>query len=216
VTYNTTMQSFDKILDLCTILSDGYRDAVFIGGVAVYLHLVKKSRGSLPPDVSHDADFMISFSDYGALKDAEEITPTTRLAKHQMVVGGVEFDIYVERLHRLVVPYDEVAAHSTIIEGIRVACLEHLLMLKLEAYLDRGHSSKGEKDRKDIAKVGLLLGTKFKKALIQPYLREELLFALKDIAKSAIFFEMNDNNAHVAKKARTAFSTFVSALSQLG
>jgi len=210
------MQPFDKILDLCTILSDGYPDAVFIGGVAVYLHLVKKSRGSLPPDVSHDADFMISFSYYGALKDAEEITPTARLAKHQMVVDNVEFDIYVERLHHLVVPYDAVAAHSTVIERIRVACLEHLLMLKLEAYLDRGHSSKGEKDRKDIVKVALLLGTKFQKTLIQPYLRDELILALRDIAKSSIFFEMNDNNAHAAKKARTAFSTFVSAISRLG
>jgi hypothetical protein len=208
-------EDFDKILDMCLALSDGYRDTVFIGGVAVYLHLVKKERSALPPDVSHDADFMISFSDYGALKDAEEITPTPRLAKHQMVVDGVEFDIYVERLHRLVVPYDEVAAHSTIIKGIRVACLEHLLVLKLEAYLSRGHSSKGEKDRKDITKVGLLLGSGVQKHLIEPYLREDLLIPLHNIAKSAIFFELCDGNAHAAKKARTAFSSFVSVISRL-
>ena len=88
-------------------------------------------------------------------------------------------------------------------------------MLKLEAYLDRGHSSKGDKDRKDLAKVGLLLGTKFQKDLIQPYLRDELVEALSGIAKSAIFFEMSDGNAHAAKKARTAFSSFVSALARL-
>lgn len=209
------MQSFDKILELCHVLSSGYHEVVFIGGVAVYLHLVKKAHGELPPDVSHDADFMISFSDYGALKDAEEITPTARLAKHQMVVGGVEFDIYVERLHRLVVPYDEVFAHSSVVEEIRIACLEHLLVLKLEALLDRGHSSKGSKDRKDVTKIGLLLGTKFRADLIRPYIRDELADQLQDIAKSAIFFEMCDNNAHAAKKSRAKFSTFAEAVARL-
>jgi predicted nucleotidyltransferase len=209
------MQSFDKILELSHFISDGYHDVVFIGGVAVYLHLVKRAHGELPPDVSHDADFMISFSDYGALKDAEEITPTARLAKHQMVVSGVEFDIYVERLHRLVIPYDEVFAHSSVIEGIRVACLEHLLVLKLEAFLDRGHSSKGAKDRKDIAKIGLLLGSKFKVDRIRPYVRDELVGQLTDIAKSSLFFELSDNNAHTAKKSRTKFSSFVEAISRL-
>ena len=167
----------------------------------------------MKPDVSHDADFMISLPDYGILKDEEEITPNPRLAKHQMIVEGVEFDIYVDRLHRLAVPYDEALANSIEIEGIRLACLEHLLILKLEALVSRGSSGKGEKDRRDIARIGLLLGCRPDKSLIEPYLGEGLIQQLQDIARGSIFFGMCKHDAHEAKKARAAFKLFVSGVS---
>jgi len=203
------MPSFDKILSLCLALSSDLTDVVFIGGVAVYLHATKRSLAAVPLEASHDADFMISFSDYGVLKDAEEITPTPRLAKHQMIVEGVEFDVYVERLNRLVVPYDEAFAYSTTIEKIRVACLEHLLILKLEALRQRGHSGKGEKDRRDVAKIGLLLGRQTRINLVQPYMRDDLAELLLDVSRSTVFFDLCSRNAHAAKKARTTFATFV-------
>jgi hypothetical protein len=206
------MPTFSKILDLCLALSRDLPDVVFIGGVAVYLHTLVKSRTEIPLETSHDADFMISFSDYGVLKDLEEITATPRLAKHQMVVDNVEFDVYVERLNRLLVPYDEILAHSSLAggtSGIRVACLEHLLVLKLEALLHRGHSGKGEKDRRDVAKIGLLLGTRTKKKLCSPYLRPELTSLLRDVAKSSLFHDLCSKNAHTAKRSKAAFSAFV-------
>jgi hypothetical protein len=203
------MPSFSKILNLSRTLSHELPDVVFIGGVAVYLHLIHKTLKTIPLEASHDADFMISFSDYGILKDEEEITPTPRLAKHQMILDNVEFDVYVERLNRLVVPYDEVFARSAVIEQTRIACLEHLLVLKLEALKHRGHSSKGEKDRRDIAKIGLLLGRRTRKTLVQPYMRKDLTKLLLDVAKSSIFFDMCSRNAHTAKKAKTSFSSFV-------
>ena len=206
------MVDFGKILQLCSELSSDLTDVVFIGGVGVYLHALDKAKANLPPESSHDADFMISFADYGTLKDLEELTPNQRLAKHQMIVDGVEFDVYVERLNRLVVPYDEVYAHSIEIEGIRVACLEHLLILKLEAFQDREHSSKGIKDRRDVAKIGLLLGRKFERELVLPYLRPELEDRLRDIAKSTVFLELGDKNFHVAKNLRGAFSAVVASL----
>jgi hypothetical protein len=205
------MPSFTKILDLSTELSRDLPHVVFIGGVAVYLHSLQRAT-AMPPEASHDSDFMISFSDYGILKDMVEITDTPRLSKRQMTIEGVEFDVYVERLHRLVVPYDEISARSTIIEEIRVASLEHLLVLKLEAFASRGHSSKGEKDRRDIVKIGLLLGRRTRKALLQPYMREELESLLKDVAKSSIFFEMCSRHAHAARQARTAFAAFVASI----
>jgi hypothetical protein len=208
------MTSFNKILSLSQALSQELSDVVFIGGVAVYLHTVKKAQAAIPLEASHDADFTISFSDYGILKDEEEITATPRLAKHQMIVDGVEFDVYVERLSRLIVPYDELLAHSMVIEGIRVACLEHLLVLKLEALAHRGHSGKGQKDRRDVAKIGLLAGSRPKRALLAPYMREELLLLLVDVARGPIFYELCSRNAHAAKKARTTFENFVKAIAQ--
>jgi hypothetical protein len=206
--------TFNHILDLCQKFNEDLTHIVFIGGVAVYLHWMERTRPDMEPDVSHDADFMISLAEYGILKDAEEITPTARLAKHQMIVDGVEFDIYVERLHRLVVPYDEAFTHSIEIEHTRVACLEHLLVLKLEALESRGHSSKGEKDRRDVVRIGLLLGRKLDRSLIDTYMRKDLIGLLHDLAKSTIFFDMCEHNAHAAKKARSAFSTFTSNLSR--
>lgn len=202
------MPPFAKILDLCSTLSHNLTDIIFIGGVAVYLHSTRSR--VVPLEASHDADFMISFVDYGVLKDMEEITSNPRLAKHQMIVEGIEFDIYVERLNQLIVPYDEISAHAFEVEGIRAACLEHLLILKLEAFKKRGHSSKGEKDRRDVVKIGLLLGNQAKVDLVQPYMREDLAALLHEVAKSSVFFDLCSNNAHQAKRARGSFAAFVS------
>jgi hypothetical protein len=165
------------------------------------------------PEASHDADFMISFSDYGVLKDQEEITSTKRLAKHQMYLNNVEFDIYVEKINRLAIRYDEIYANAVVIEGMSVASLEHLLILKLEALTSRGHSSKGDKDRRDIAKIGLLLGRRANVELILPHLHESLKNELRDVARSTVFYDLVDQNAHAAKKARAAFATFAKRLS---
>jgi hypothetical protein len=206
---------FDKIIDTCLQLSEGYGDTVFIGGVAVYLHMSERTLRSVRLEASHDADFMISFAGYGQMKDEVEITFNPRLGKHQMVLDGVEFDMYVERLHRLVVPYDEAYAQSAMVGPIHVACLEHLLVLKLEAFESRGHSSKGDKDSRDLVKIGLLLGDRMRKDLVQPYIRKELVAHLRDIAKSAIFFELCEHNAHEAKRARISFTSFMRDVARL-
>lgn len=206
------MSSFSKILDMCRGLSRDLSDVVFIGGVAVYLHALGRSM-KVPLEASHDADFMVSLSDYGVLKDIEEITPTPRLSKHQMFVDGVEFDVYVERLNRLVVPYDEVYAHSLVVEDVRVACLEHLLVLKLEALGHRGQSSKGDKDRRDVVKIGLMLGRKVRRELVEPYHQPSFAKMLGEVARSSIFIDLSDRNAHAAKKVRAAFVDFVGRIS---
>jgi hypothetical protein len=203
------MQSFSRILDLCQSFSDTLPGVVFIGGVAVYLHSCEAAVATIVPESSHDADFMISFSGYGGLKDMEEITYNSRLHKHQMIVDEVEFDIYVERLNGLIVPYDDVYAQSDTIGTVQVACLEHLLVLKLEAFKSRKHTSKGEKDRRDIAKIGLLLGRKSRIDLIEPYMREELAEHLREVAKSSVFHDLCERNVHEAKRMREGFAGFV-------
>lgn len=206
------MQTFDKIIRKSRKLGESYPDAVFIGGVAVYLHASHVGTG-VPPEASHDADFMVSVLDYGALKDVEEVTANPRLGKHQMLSGGVEFDVYVERWNKLVVPYDEVATYSVVVEGVRVASLEHLLVLKLEALGKRSHSRKGDKDRGDVVQLGLMLGRRARGKLLAPYLRDDHLESLVSVAGSALFYELCDGNAHDARRVREAFTDFVGTLS---
>ena len=203
------MQSFSRILDLCQSFSDTLPGVVFIGGVAVYLHACEAAVATIVPESSHDADFMISFSGYGCLKDMEEITYNSRQCKHQMIVDEVEFDIYVERLNGLIVPYDDAYAQADTIGTVQVACLEHLLVLKLEAFKSRKHSSKGEKDRRDMVKIGLLLGRKSRIDLIEPYMREELAALLREVARSSVFHDLCGRDAHAAKGMREEFAGFV-------
>lgn len=183
-------------------------DIVLIGGVAVYLHALAREIDYVQPEASHDADFMISLVDYDELKDEYEVTSNRRLSKHQMIVEGVELDVYVERQNGLAVPYDEVVAHSEIVDGMRIACLEHLLILKLEALVKRSGSSKGDKDRRDVAKLGLLLGSHPTINLLAPYWRPELRGQVDEVAKSSVFYELCGKNAHLAKKVRAKFARF--------
>ena len=206
------MQTFDKVIRECRELGESYPDAVFIGGVAVYLHASHAGTG-VPPEVSHDADFMVSVLDYGALKDVEEVTANPRLGKHQMLSGGVEFDVYVDRWNKLVVPYDEVASYSAVVEGVRVASLEHLLVLKLEALGKRGHTRKGDKDRGDVVQLGLMLGRRARENLLAPYFRQDYLESLLTVAGSALFYELCGGNAHDARRVRESFTDFVGTLS---
>jgi hypothetical protein len=203
------MQPFGKILDLSMALSRELDDVVFIGGVAVYLHSAAHSSQDVRPESSHDSDFMISFADYDVLKDQEEITSNARLAKHQMIIEGIEFDVYVERNNNLVVPYDEALAHSEMLENVRVACLEHLLVLKLEAFANREHSRKGEKDRRDVAKIGLLTGRHARRSLTDPYMHPQLLEVLHKVERGPVFHELCRGNSHEAKRMRVEFMRFV-------
>lgn len=119
-------------------------ECVLIGGWAVQAY----TRASY----SLDGDVMVSYAGQGTLRDYYELTKNPRMRKEQFIAPtGHDIDVYVERQHGLQVPFDELQAHSHLIEGIRVACPEHLLVLKLRAAVDRAHSAKGLKDRQDIA-----------------------------------------------------------------
>ena len=76
-------------------------------------------------------------------------------------------------------------------------------------YKDRKHSGKGEKDRRDIVKIGLLLGRKSRLDLIEPYMRDELADLLRGVAKSSVFHELCERNSHGAKRMREEFAVFV-------
>lgn len=191
---------------------------VFIGGVAVYLHVshVDSPEGFI--EFSHDGDFFISLSDFSALRDIEDVTLNRRLAKHQIVKHGVEFDMYVERNSRLRVPYEEALQASSVIEasaigrGIRVASPEHLLVLKLDAYGDRRGTNKGDKDERDLIRIAYVMRGDVKRDLLQPYLTEDLTSLLVDMKKSHEFLGMSGRNAHRARMLREMFSSVVDSV----
>lgn len=129
---------------------------VFIGGIAVYAYARSKEETAAFAAQSHDADFMILRSDYMELRDITMMTANKRLGKHQFVESGFEFDVYVEGQTDLVIPVDEAVANSELRSGLRVACIEHLLILKAKALQDRKGTSKGNKDEDDMVRILLV------------------------------------------------------------
>ncbi len=144
------------VQELCELFPDG---VVFIGGIAVLLHVRQARLPAQFAELSHDGDFLISLSDFADLRDLEEVTANRRLEKHQIIKNGFEYDVYLENHNRLRVRFADAFRESTVVDGVRVASLEHLVLLKLDAWRSRRGSSKGSKDERDLLKICYLLAT---------------------------------------------------------
>jgi hypothetical protein len=209
-------KEFGILLSACSEVARMFPDGVvYIGGIAVYLHAINVRSTMDFAEFTHDADFYISFADMSDLRDIEEVTPNRRLSKHQMIKKGFEFDIYTERQSSLIVPYDMVLPHSKVYEGCRVASLEHLFVLKLEAFADRKGSLKGDKDAKDLIRIAAIAKRGpdgFNAKLVAPYLKDTHKELIAFIEKGSHFMSIAKGNAMEAKKLRHEFSELVKEL----
>lgn len=205
-----TDSEFSELLLACQEIAGLFPTGiVFIGGIAVYLHAFNHERTRLLAETTHHADFYISLSDMSDLRDIEEVTPNRRLSKHQLIKRGFEFDIYTERHSSLVVPYDQVSAQSVNYDCMRVASLEHLFILKLEAYRERCASAKGGKDAKDLIRIALVASsqrTKFRLDLIEGYLSDEHVRLIERVQRGPEMMALAKGNAKLAKSYREEFS----------
>ena len=152
-----TNEQWGKLLEAVSEIQERFPDGVaFIGGIAVYAHASADEETADMAAQSHDADFMILLPDFVDLRDIEALTPNRALGKQQFVKSGFEFDVYVEGQHDLAIPAAEAIAESMTRSGLRVACPEHLLVLKAKAMRDRRGSPKGDKDEDDIVRILLV------------------------------------------------------------
>jgi hypothetical protein len=201
---------FPKLLAQCQEMAHWFPEGlVYIGGIAVYLHAINLEATREFAEATHDADLYISVADMSDLRDLEEVTPNRRLGKSQIVKGGFEFDIYTERQSSLIVPYDMVLASANVYEQVRVASIELLFVLKLEAFLDRQQSEKGLKDAKDLLRLALIArkgSGRFDADLIAPYVRDAHLPLLDKVERGPAPVMMARGNAMQAKAMRQDFA----------
>lgn len=126
------------------LLTEFTRESSFIliGGWAVYLytHALK----------SKDIDIIVPFEELAKLRATYDLRKNDRLKKYEISVEETDVDIYVPHYSVLGLPVLAVQEHTTQIEGFTVPKREALLILKQRAWMDRGTSPKGEKDRIDI------------------------------------------------------------------
>jgi hypothetical protein len=207
--------SWNHLLSLTQRISREFPDAVFIGGVAVAQYA--KQRNPILEEASHDADLYLSLLGKNEMRDRYEVLRNERLGKDSVLVDGEDFDLYIERQHRLAVPYDQIRANSTTINDIRVASLEHLLILKLDAAADRLGSAKGDKDQRDIARIVMLLEHP-RPSLLKQHLDERRLRTLQSVARQRDIFQRMGLGAHEAAAMRRILdkhtTTIVNSISE--
>jgi hypothetical protein len=188
-------------------------EIVFIGGIAIYLHTVYPEEPVLfQSEVTHDADALVSLSAYQVLRNDYDFVVNKRLHKGQVTIHNrLDVDIYVERQSRLRVDYHELDMYSVKLGHVKVACLSHLLLLKLAALEDRGGSAKGAKDRRDIAKLLALLGDLLDIDMPGEFTRADLK-AIDGVIRSSAFMEIAGRNSKVASRLRGKAESFVESL----
>jgi len=206
-------QEWEHLVALARRVSQEFPDAVFIGDIAVAQHA--KRYDLALEESSHDADLYLSLAGKNEMRDRYEVLRNERLGKDSVLVDGEDFDLYVERQHRLAVPYDEVFAHAEEIDGIRVAALEHLLVLKLDAASDRWGSAKGDKDLRDLARIVTLLKAP-RKQLLAPHLDENRLELLRDLGRQRDVFQRMGLNPHEASRMRRTLDDHLARIRRLG
>jgi hypothetical protein len=191
---------FSQLMSACREMTEWFPDGMaFIGGIAIYLHSLAQAESLNLAEETHDADVYMSQVDLMDLKDICEVINNKRLGKHQVTRHGFEFDIYTEHQNRMPLTYASIISESVTLEGFRVACLEHLLILKLRAYDDRQGSSKGEKDARDIIRIARLLAvrtTPLDVSLLSVYLVETDPRSLAGILSGPAILQVVEGNAH--------------------
>lgn len=195
---------FSKLLSAVTEVSQMYEDAVYIGGIAVYMHAINKKETSHYAGTTSDADFYITFTTLSELRHMEEVHQNTRLKKHEFLKDGFSFDVYTERQSSLPIDYDFVKAHAVSYGDVKVAALEELLVLKLEAAVDRYSSVHGKKDAKDVIRILLLASMEeaFSAKRATDFMNKEHFECLERIMKGPEFMALAEGNSQIAKRLK--------------
>ncbi len=190
-----------------------HRTKYIARGIAVYLHAINSPKHAQYAEATNDADFYISAADLSDLREIEEIQPNRRLNRHQFIREGFEFDIYAKYQSNLRVPYDAVNASCDTYGGIQVACLEHLLVLKPDAFAARHASAHGRKDARDLIRLALVASEHpFQSDKASMFLDAEHLKLLAQVARGPEPTVLASGNAQLAKNIRATFSTLVATL----
>jgi hypothetical protein len=205
---------FARLVSICRDIGRLYEPhLVFIGGIAVYLHTINAPALAALAEATQDADLYISISGFSDLREIEDVTANPRLSKHEFRKGGFSFDVYTERHAALSIPYAEVAAHAVDYDGVRAACVEHLLVLKLAAACERHGSEHGRKDMKDIIRLLLFADARgFTPRRAAAFMQDRQFAMLETIRRGSEFLGLALGNAKEAKAMRVRFERSLAAL----
>jgi len=186
--------------------------AVFIGGVAINFHCMSLDGFADLTNYTHDLDIFISRSAFVDLVDLEVVIPNARLSKSQFTKFGIEVDVYVEGKSALAVDFNEIMPFSEKVHGFRAASLEHLLVLKGDAWRNRAGSDKGQKDEMDICLILLALARKGCRMELLSCLSPDVIAQLDRIFSMRNLIVLFSGNSHTASTAWKSGRPTISAI----
>ncbi len=152
---------------------------ILIGGWAVYLYTKALK--------SKDIDIVVDYEELGKFKKEFPIFKNERFKKYEAKIEEVDIDIYLPYFSDLKFPLEELKNYLQSIEGFKAPIPEVLLILKVNTYLERKGTTKGEKDFLDIFTLisNEKIDWQIYKRLIKKYQLESLNQKLKEIIFSA-------------------------------
>ncbi len=166
----------EKSWDLLKEIRKKY-DFILIGGWATYLWTKQQK--------SKDIDIVVDLNELQKLKQ-EQLIKNDRLKKYEIKFEDIDVDIYVPYFSKLTLPAEDIKNYSTELEGFNVISPEALLVLKQGAEIERGNSTKGEKDKIDIASILFFSGINLNsyKIILKKYKLENYLENLIHLLKN--------------------------------
>lgn len=174
----------------------GKLDFVLIGGWAVFLYTKALK--------SKDIDLIVNYDQLEKLRTDFTIVKNDRLKKYEARNEEVQIDVYLPHFSDFGIPVEEITKDTAIKETLIVPRLEKLLLLKQLAYIQRGLSAKGQKDRIDI--LSLVLSPDFDPGLYKKGLaktgRTDLLFDLKKLMTETVKIAEIGINEHFWSRAK--------------
>ena len=132
-----TQKSFEVLQELKPLFP-----FTLIGGWAVYLYTQALK--------SKDIDLIVPLEKLGEIKRLFPVTKNDRLKKYEAKKWEIDIDIYVPYFSNPGLPAELITEEIVLREGFTIPKVEVLLALKLNAFEERKHSVKGEKDKLDI------------------------------------------------------------------
>lgn len=168
-----TLESWKKLTQITKEF-----DFILIGGWAAYLWTKTHK--------SKDIDIVVDYKTLDILKQRYTLIKNERLRRYEIKEGKYDIDVYVSHYSSLTVPVEQLANHTTTIEGITTISSEMLIILKQGAEIDRGSSIKGKKDAIDILTILIYSGFERSKyrTLIKEFKLEYLEKELERVVKS--------------------------------
>ncbi|MFX4299972.1 hypothetical protein [Pseudosulfitobacter pseudonitzschiae] len=203
-----------RLLRATAEINDFFEDDIaFIGGVAVYAHAMMSRDYEGLAVFSHDADFVIMLNAFADLRDLEVVTPSKNFRKQQFTKDYFEFDVYVQNQTDLRISVEEIVAASEEQYGLRVASLEHLLLLKIPALKDRKGSQKGEEDAQDIVRIMYLIDKPDPLKLKR--ITEDDMLILSEANSLDHILPITNGNRHLAKNLKSVVENNFSKISYI-
>lgn len=168
----------------------GKLDFVLIGGWAVFLYTKALK--------SKDIDLIADYGQLEKLRTDFAVVKNDRLKKYEARNEEVQIDVYLPHFSDFGVPVEEITKDAVAKETFIVPRLEKLLILKQLAYIQRGLSAKGQKDRIDILSLVLSpdFDSKFYKKELAKTGRTDLVFDLKKLIARTVKIPEISINEH--------------------